>query len=408
MSFTRLLWNRGVFKGIILFLCCLVGVVADIFEAKDKLLQELEWTENPFVKDLRTFNKEEFLKYYCPFESASIIQKLAFDTKACLLLGPKGVGKTSALYHVYYSLPQNEFLPIMLKEPPATIDALAREAGFVREDGFFSALFSALRGRRQVSRRELVEKMKAEHRKIVLLVDEAHLETGKEMYMEFKYLLDEVPNLRIVFSALGQENFPDSLQQLIGSKNIFSRKAFSQNEMRRIVEHRIAAVGGKGIAPFDEAFLQQVFSEQNLLTPRYVFDELNARLAQIASGEVVRQPYADDPIIMAAVSRSNSEPLTTAHADWWVMLSPSQQAIMKQLFNHSEGMTLNELMASLNLSQNTCFNALYQLRGEDEAELKRKPEVPFPLVEVKQKLVGGRKKNIYFANQKIRNLFTLH
>ncbi|MEW5955755.1 MAG: hypothetical protein AB1626_04445 [Candidatus Micrarchaeota archaeon] len=382
--------------------------MADIFEAKDKLLKELGWAENPFVKDLRTFDKEAFLKYYCPFESASIVQKLAFDTKACLLLGPKGVGKTSALYHVYYSLPQNEFLPIMLKEPPASVDALARETGFVREDGLFAGLLSALRGRREVSRRELVEKMKSDSRKVVLFMDEAHLEPAKEMYMEFKYLLDEVPNLRVVFSALGQENFPDSLQQLIGSKNVFSRKSFSQEEMKRIVEHRIAAVGGSGVAPFDEAFLQQAFSEQNLLTPRYVFDELNARLAQLAAGEAAVQPYADDPIVMAAVARSKQEQFTTAHAEWWVMLSPSQQAVMKQLFSRQEGMTLNELMTTLGLSQNTCFNALYQLRGDDDAELKRKPEVPFPLVEVKQKQVGGRKKNIYFANQKVRNLFTLH
>jgi len=382
--------------------------VADIFEAKEKLLKDLGWGENPFVKDLRVFDRESFLRHYCPFESSSILQKLAFDTKACLLLGPKGVGKTSALYHVHYSLPQNEFLPIMLKEPPASIDALARDAGFVREEGFLSELLSALRGKKEVSREQLVRTIKSQDKKVVLFVDEAHLETSKEMYMEFKYLLDDVPNLRMVFSALGQENFPDSLVHLIGAKNVFSRRGFSKEEMQTIVEHRISAVGGQGVVPFDEEFLVKAFTEQNLLTPRYVFDELNSRLAQIAAGEAAVQPYSDDPIVMAAVQRSKEQPITTAHAEWWIMLSPSQQGVMKQLFNHAEGMTLNELMVALQLSQNTCFNALYQLRGEDDAELKRKPEVPFPLVEVKTKLVGGRKKNIYFANQKVKNLFTLH
>ncbi|NYZ75566.1 hypothetical protein H0O03_04875 [Candidatus Micrarchaeota archaeon] len=382
--------------------------MADIFEAKEKLLKDLGWEENPFVKDLRVFDRESFLRHYCPFESASILQKLAFDTKACLLLGPKGVGKTSALYHVYYSLPQNEFLPIMLKEPPASVNSLAKEAGFVKQDGFFDGFLSALRGKKEVSRDELVRVIKSQDKKVILFVDEAHLEPSKEMYMEFKYLLDEVPNLRMVFSALGQENFPDSLVQLIGTKNVFSRRGFSKEEMRTIVEHRISAVGGKGVVPFDEEFLGKAFTEQNLLTPRYVFDELNSCLAQIAAGEAAVQPYSDDPIVMAAVQHSKEQPITTAHAEWWIMLSPSQQGVMKQLFNHPEGMTLNELMVALQLSQNTCFNALYQLRGEDDAELKRKPEVPFPLVEVKTKLVGGRKKNIYFANQKVKNLFTLH
>jgi len=36
----------------------------DIFDAKQRLLKELGWSENPFVKDLRTQDKEVFMKYY--------------------------------------------------------------------------------------------------------------------------------------------------------------------------------------------------------------------------------------------------------------------------------------------------------------------------------------------------------
>jgi len=53
--------------------------------------------------------------------------------------------------------------------------------------------------------------------------------------------------------------------------------------MRTIIEHRIAAVGGKGVAPFPEAFLKELLkNEQMLLSPRYVFDELNSFLAALA------------------------------------------------------------------------------------------------------------------------------
>jgi DNA-binding CsgD family transcriptional regulator len=99
--------------------------------------------------------------------------------------------------------------------------------------------------------------------------------------------------------------------------------------------------------------------------------------------------------------------LTTMHAEWWVQLSPSQQQILSLLLQSQAGLTLAQIMAKTGLSQNTAFNALYQLRGDDRAEIARKPEVPFPLISVKKQVVGRKKRNIYFANEKIRNIFTM-
>jgi len=380
----------------------------DIFEAKQRLLGELGWSENPFVKDLRAHDKEAFAKYYCPFEANSIIQRLAFDTKACLLLGPKGVGKTSALQFVSYNLPSNEFLPISFKEPPENLSEIGE---LIPPAGFFERVLSVFGAKKNLSRPEIVKRLKEEARKVVFFLDEAHLEKNPAMYMEFKYLLDEVPNLRLIISALGKENFPDSLLQLVGEPNIFQRKAFSEEEMLQIISHRIAAVGGRGVEPFSGDFLKGILTGQNLLSPRYIFDELNNYLAQMAIGNAKEEGAASaaEKIIAVqtqSVTRENAV-LTTSNADWWVMLSPSQQQIMNLLMK-TDGLTLSAIMERTGLSQNTAFNALYQLRGDDDAEVKRKPEVPFPLVVVKQKLVGGRKKNIYAADQKIRHLFTLH
>jgi len=389
--------------------------MVEVFEAKERLLKELDWRENPFVKDLRSATKNDFLKYYCPFESAEILKHLAFDTKACLLVGPKGVGKTSALYYVSYGLPESEFQCFFFKEPPATIDALAEEAGFGNKPGFFSGLlsvFGAQSKKQPVSRSALAERLKAERKKLVFFIDEAHLAKTEDMYMEFKYLLDDVPNLRIVFSALGQEAFPDSLVQLIGENNVFQRKHFTSAEMTTIIEHRINAVGGKGLKPFPAPFLREVLTEHNLLSPRYVFDELNNHLASLALGKSKWQgasEYANDPIVQAAIFDSvtaGGERITTAHADWWISLSPSQKKILELLLRKGE-LTLAEIMAETKLPQNTCFNALYQMRGDDDAEKKRKPDVPFPLVGFKGKAVGGRKKNLYFVDAKVKNIFTL-
>ncbi len=432
-----------------------------IFEAKQKLLESLEWRENPFVKDLRVGNRAEFLKYYCPFEAESILKKLAFDAKACMLLGPKGVGKTSALYFVAFSLPPAQFESIVFKGPPKDLDELAREAGVVQK-GLFGALSGLFGGKKlPITRADLASKLRSRPKKTVFFLDEAHLAPNPDIYMEFKYLLDEVPNLRLVISALGRENFPDSLVQLVGEGNIFTRTGFSDSEMRRIVEHRIKAVGGIGTRPFSDAVLESVFSEQNLLTPRYVFDELNNYLATLASegykpekaGEAAKEkpqakpskaagrkpreeveeaqfaeiaapeeeveaPYAKDSLIKEVVEREKAfaarksqgaggHEFTLMHAEWWQLLSPSQQKVVSFLLR-ADGASLSELLKGTGLPQNTAFNALYQLRGEDEAELMRKPEVPFPLVIVKHKLVGGRKKNLYSVNPKVRNLFTLH
>lgn len=383
----------------------------DVFIAKEKLLSSLGWSENPFVKDLRSSEDASFLKYYYPLDAAKVVEKLAFDAKACLLLGPKGVGKTSALHFISYSLPEKEFDKVMLKEPPSTLNELADELGFNRTTGISFIPF--LSSKRDVTRQELARHLrnKTADKKLLMLVDEAQL--GAEMYMEFKYLLDEVPNLRIVFSALDKGKFPDSLLHLIGPSNTFQRTKFTKEEMVEIIEHRVSAVGGKSTAPFTEKSLQKVLTEQNLLSPRYVFDELNNHLAKLALGEEKVTPYSDDLVIQSAIQRAKSEPqltdyaFTTSHAPWWQMLSPSQKAVVGQLVS-GDGLTLHDLMDKTALTQNTVFNALYQLRGDDDAEKGRKPEVPFPLVMAKQQFVGKRKKNLYFLNNKIKNVLTTH
>lgn len=392
--------------------------MTEVFEAKEKLLKELGWTENPFVKDLRTSDRENFMKYYRPFEAATIVQKLAFDSKACLLLGPKGVGKTSALYYILYSLPVEEFDVAFLKEPPNNLTALAGELGYHMKGGFVESLLGIFGRTREktISRAELIDWLKKKGKKLVVFVDEAHLEKNPEMYMEFKYLLDDVPNLRMIICALGKESFPDSLIQLIGENNVFQRKGFSEKEMIEIINHRITAVGGTGMKPFPEAFLKEVFSDRNLLSPRYVFDELNTFLASLALGKSQWKgaaEYANDSIVQAAITRSLEEEreakITTSHADWWVVLSPSQKTVLEALLKAGgKGLTLGDIRAHTKLSENTAFNALYQLRGDDEAEKKRKPEVPFPLVKVQARLVGGKKKNVYHIDEKIKNLFTMN
>ncbi|MDP3741718.1 MAG: ATP-binding protein [Candidatus Micrarchaeota archaeon] len=386
-------------------------MVDNVFDAKEKLLSTLSWKENPFVKDLRQSDKEGFLTYYYAIDAGKVVEKLAFDAKACLLLGPKGVGKTSALHYISYSLPEGEFDKVMFKEPPETLNALADELGFNRITGISFIPF--LSSKRDVTRQELARYLRNKYniKKLLMLVDEAQL--GTEMYMEFKYLLDEVANLRIVFSALDKSKFPDSLLHLIGSGNIFSRNKFTKGEMTSIIEHRISAVGGKAPAPFGEKELSKILTEQNLLSPRYVFDELNNHLAKLALGEEKIEPYGDDLVIQSAIQRSKQSPqltdyaFTTSHAPWWQMLSPSQKAVIAQLVS-GDGLTLHDLMDKTSLTQNTVFNALYQLRGDDEAERERKPEVPFPLVMAKQQFVGKRKKNLYFNNNKIKNVLTTH
>lgn len=392
-----------------------------IFNAKEKLLRELGWSENPFIKDLRIYDEASFMKYYCPLDGKKLLSKLAFDSKAAMFLGPKGVGKTSAMYYAFYLLPRQEFDVLMFKHPPATLDDLATEAGLMQEGGLAGGFFSALSGlfgkkqaARKLSRNDVIEALRKNPKKIVFFLDEAHLEPNPEMYMEFKYLLDDVPNLRLVVCALSREKFPDSLMHLIGENCVFDRKGFTREEMIEIIQHRIEAVGGKGTHPFSRGALEEVLTEQNLLTPRYVFDELNSRLALMATGKLNMQQEAhrlgkNDPIVEAVLADSKSGPvkITKTHATWWVMLSPSQQQIMELLLSNKGGMTLNEICEKCSLAENTAFNALYQLRGDDKKELERKKEVPFPLVEVDGKLVGGRKKNLYSAAKKIRNVFTL-
>jgi GTPase SAR1 family protein len=363
-----------------------------IFEQKEKLLKGLNWSENPFVKDLRVQDKATFLNFYYPLEAKSIVKSLAFDSKACLLLGPKGVGKTSAMYYVYYSLPETEFDKKFIKEPPETIEELSKELGV--ENSSFLGLI-----KKPVNREYIASKLRSFKKKIAILVDEAHLLKNSSMYMEFKYLMDSVPNVRFVFSALDKESFPDSLIQLIGEKQVFQRKNFTKEEMKEIILKRINAVGGIEI-PFEEAYLNEILTEHNLLTPRYIFDELNIKLASMIGVENGFEAQAP-------VKSDKNENITTIHADWWVLLSPSQKTIITTLLKN-DGLTLQDLIDSTKLGQNTVFNALYQLRGDDEAEIKRKPSIPFPLILTKTNMVGKRKKNNYFINPKIKNLFTLH
>lgn len=440
----------------------------NVFAAKERLLKELKWSENPFVKDLRVQDKETFMQYYAPLDGVKLVERLAFDVKACAILGPKGVGKTSALFYVLYSLPDAQFDKVMLKEPPADFTEMAKLCGFEKKTGLIASILNAF-GKKQefkVERKELIDFLKAKtnEKKLVIFVDEVHL--NLQLAMEYKYLLDEVPNLRIVFCGLELSGLPDSLVQLIGDKNIFHRNSFSKEEMLSIIQHRISAVGGNGIAPFSEEYFNAILTEQNLLTPRYVFDELNNELAKIANGESKLEKHIEDEFIANIVRKAKEHPhiskltpnlnaeiidadaqsalqtpfgfevsskskkvakatrqvnldyetfkpskvlpsITTSHAPWWQQLSPSQQQVISTLIQQ-DGLSLHELISYTGLAQNTVFNALYQLRGEDLAEKKRKPEVPFPLVSAKATLAGKKKKNQYYVNSKIKNLFTLH
>ncbi|HLD75652.1 MAG TPA: helix-turn-helix domain-containing protein, partial [Candidatus Norongarragalinales archaeon] len=203
-----------------------------------------------------------------------------------------------------------------------------------------------------------------------------------------------------------RENFPDSLLHLIGETNVFSRNRFSGQEMTQILEHRIRAVGGKSLVPFSQAFLKGLFTEQNLLSPRYVFDELNAHLASLSLGETGSERFRSEKT--GDVVPESTGFLEKTHASWWPLLSPSQSSILDLLIQHEPGLTLQDIMQKTQLSQNTAFNALYQLRGDDGAEKRRKPSVPFPLVKANPLLVGARKKNVYVVVPKVRNLFTTH
>lgn len=447
----------------------------NVFAAKDRLLKDLKWSENPFVKDLRVQEKETFMQYYAPLDGVKIVERLAFDVKACAILGPKGVGKTSALFYVLYSLPDAHFEKIMLKEPPVDFTEMAKLTGLEKKTGLVDSILGVF-GKKQeykIERKELIEylKNKTTEKKLVIFVDEVHL--NLQLAMEYKYLLDEVANLRMVFCGLELSGLPDSLVQLIGEKNIFHRNSFSKQEMQEIINHRIKAVGGKGIAPFSQEYLNSVLTEQNLLTPRYVFDELNNELAKIANGDAGVTHHIEDEFIASVVRNAKAHPhiskitpnphaeiidgdaqsakqtpfgfdipqtkpektktasktttratqvnteddmfkpsnvlssITTSHAPWWQQLSPSQQQVLSTLVQ-KDGLSLNELMSYTGLAQNTVFNALYQLRGEDAAEKKRKPGVPFPLVVAKTTMAGKKKKNLYSINSKIKNLFTLH
>ncbi len=446
----------------------------NVFQAKDRLLKELKWSENPFVKDLRVQDKETFMQYYAPLDGVKIVERLAFDVKACAILGPKGVGKTSALFYVLYSLPDTEFDKIMLKEPPLDLTEMAKLCGLEKKPGVLGSILNAL-GKKQeykIERAELISyiKTKTNTKKLVIFVDEVHL--NLQLAMEYKYLLDEIPNLRMIFCGLELSGLPDSLVQLIGEKNIFHRNSFSKQEMLDIIAHRIHAAGGKGIAPFSQEYLNSILTEQNLLTPRYVFDELNNELAKIANGDAGVTHHIEDEFIASVVKKAKEHPhisrltpnpnaviidgdaqsakqtpfgfdvpqtkqektkttktttrqtktnveddvfkpshvlssITTSHAPWWQQLSPSQQQVISTLVQ-KDALSLNEIMEYTGLTQNTVFNALYQLRGEDAAEKKRKPDVPFPLVMAKATMAGKKKKNLYSINSKIKNLFTLH
>jgi hypothetical protein len=202
--------------------------------------------------------------------------------------------------------------------------------------------------------------------------------------------------------------------------------------MLEIIKHRIRAVGGKtgegleGAKPFSKEFLERIFTEQNLLSPRYVFDELNSELARIAledatnanqqevtaeveteTQETLAPVLVSQTVSQAMPEAFRSTEITTSNASWWDLLSPSQQAIVSFLLRQGAA-PLSDIAKASGLPETTTFNALYQLRGEDKAELARKPQVPFPVVQVDQKLVGRRRKNVYFLSEKIKPLFTLH
>jgi len=240
---------------------------------------------------------------------------------------------------------------------------------------------------------------------LLLAFDDAHL-YPEGFFFTLRELNDAVDNLFMIFFGLPELKELVMADQSFGDRihdeDIIDLRLYSEDELEDIFRARFIwdSVGGKDASPFsDEAIkwlcIQARGNARNLF-------KLSQKVLDVVIEEDIKE--VDERIVEdilgkitppKKVKKEEIEVSAIDEYDFIRDMSPTQRDILKLLSTKGE-LTIPEVSNELGKSIRSVNSLIRKLRGMDKGEVKRKPNVEYPLVVLgEKKIIGGRNLQSY-------------
>jgi len=216
-------------------------------------LEKMGWRENPFTLKI---SPELFVGYSTQRKAAE--NQIKEGHKMTLILGPTGSGKTSMLKWLERT---QGIKTIYLTKPPKD----PREFIEIFTEAFPRNFIEKLLGRRP-SLYTLSEYVNKKSKgKFLFLVDEAH-ETNKDVLEWLRVLTDQMDGVCVFLAGLPKletkikANLETLDQRITARINLTNLTA---EETRELIMKRIESVGGRGLEPFTDSAVSEIYRRTN-------------------------------------------------------------------------------------------------------------------------------------------------
>jgi len=377
------------------------------------------WTKSPFIKTTSL----ETPTLSRPDEYAQVSECVGGWDRIMVVTAPIGYGKTSFMNYIIKHKPENVDYAVFFDsyEPPQNVMRRIQAA----------LPFWRRLGSKNVDRSAFGEYLgkKLGSKRMLLLFDEAQ-DYEEDLFKWLRTLNDRAENVFMVFFGLA------SLENKITAESSFrdrktksiALKPFSVEQLMEIVRKRIVWCGGKDAAPFSEDGLKRLAESANSV-PRLLMEngqrvvEEAARVEKTEVGavdveewlgavieEVSPAPQAaqieEETAASAPVEAATAPEYGVPHGGFTRELSPTQKDIVGLLLEN-ESLSIAELSQALGKDIRSMGSLIRKLRGLDQKEVARKPNVPYPLVvqrEKQQRL--GRMQYTYALSDNARRLLS--
>jgi len=258
------------------------------------------------------------------------------------------------------------------------------------------------------------------------LFDEAQ-DYDDELYKWLRILNDRSDNLFMIFFGLRElENKITSESSFRDRKSRSIRlKRLKNDQLKEIIRFRMSWVGGIGIEPFTEGGLDRLCDSSDSI-PRKLLENgqrvieycakngitsiesmtVEKALGTVITEDIVEETEANDPISASEEVIPSGKPHIELYSDFLSDLSPTQREIVNLLMVN-ESLSISELSSVLNKDIRSIGSLIRKLRGLNESEVRRKPNVPYPVViQVNKEVRMSRLQYIYSLSDTARRLLT--
>ncbi|MBI2075663.1 MAG: AAA family ATPase [Candidatus Aenigmarchaeota archaeon] len=209
------------------------------------------WKNNPF-----TFHISPALFVGYKTQVNSLISAIEERQKIVLLVGPTGSGKTSMLKWIADNLPDRHDY-IFIGKPPSK----AEEFVDIFRDKFPKPWYLPWQNIKNLHQLPKFLNGRLSGKTLVVMLDECH-ESDLNVLEWLRVISDQVDNMILVLSGLPvfEVQIRDKLETL--RKRIAAKVevlSLTKEEMREMMEKRIAAVGGTGLGLFDDKTIDTIY-----------------------------------------------------------------------------------------------------------------------------------------------------